>query len=412
DRRQAHGALAEVTDAEVDPDRRAWHRAQAAPGPDEDVAAELERSAGRARARGGLAAAAAVLERAATLTLDPDRRAQRALAAAQAKAQAGALEAARELLAIAENGSLSELEQARADLLRAQLAFVTNRGRDAPPLLLRAGKRLEPIDPALARAAYLEALSAALFAGRLARPDGTPVAVARAARDAPPSPGGQRAPDLLLDGLAAHFNEGFAAGVPILRSALAVFGVGMSTDEQLRWLWLAQGSAMHLFDFELWTRFSERFVQLTREVGWFSELPLALTARAFTMVFAGEFTAAATLIAEIRTAKEATGSHLAPYAGMALAALRGDKAETTSLIDATTRDATARGEGVAIAATAWAEALLLNGHGRYAQAVTAAQRASGFCGDLGTSNWALIELIEAAARSGAPETAAVALLRL
>jgi DNA-binding CsgD family transcriptional regulator len=412
DRRQAHGALAEVTDAKVDPDRRAWHRAQAAPGPDEDVAAELERSAGRARARGGLAAAAAFLERAATLTLDPDRRAQRALAAAQAKAHAGALEAARELLAVAENGSLSELEQAQADLLRAQLAFVTNRGRDAPPLLLRAGKRLEPVDAAMARAAYLEALSAALFAGRLARPDGTPVAVARAARAAPPSPHGQRAPDLLLDGLAAHFNDGYAAGAPLLRSALAAFGNGMSADEQLRWLWLAQGSAMHLWDDETWARLAERFVRLIREVGWYSELPLALTSRAYTMLFAGEFTAAASLIAEMRTATEATGSNLAPYAAMALAALRGDENEAKALIDATTRDATARGEGVAIAVTAWAEAVLHNGHGRYAQAVTAAQRASGFCGDLGTSSWALVELIEAAARSGMPEAAAVALLRL
>jgi hypothetical protein len=241
DRRQAHGALAEVTDAEADPDRRAWHRAQAAPGPDEDVAAELERSAGRARARGGLAAAAAFLERAATLTLDPAKRAERALAAAQAKAHAGAPDAARELLAIAENGSLGELEQARADLLRARLAFVTNRGSDAPPLLLRAGQRLEPVDAGLAQAAYLEALSAALFAGRLARPDGTPVAVARAVLAAPRAQHDQRAPDLLLDGLAAHFNDGYAAGVPILRTALAVFGTGMSVDEEVRWLWLAQG---------------------------------------------------------------------------------------------------------------------------------------------------------------------------
>jgi DNA-binding CsgD family transcriptional regulator len=412
DRRQAHSALAEVTDPDVDPDRRAWHRAEAASGPDEDVASELERCAGQARARGGLAAAAAFLERAATLTLDPARRGARALTAAQAKAQAGAFDAARDLLAAAEDGPLSELQQARADLVRAQLAFVTSRGSDAPPLLLRAAMCLEPVDAGLARAAYLEALSAALFAGRLARPDGTLPEVARAAGAAPPPPHDPRAPDLLLDGLAAHFNEGYAAGVPVLRSALAAFGAGMSVDEELRWLWLAQGAAMHIWEDGLWERLASRFVQLVREVGWFSELPLALTSRAYTMLFAGDLTAAASLIAEVETAAEATGSNLAPYAAMALAALRGDEDEANALIETTMRDATTRGEGVAIAVTAWAEAVLHNGHGRYQEAVTAAQRASSFNGDLGTSSWAVVELLEAASRSGMPETAGAALIRL
>ena len=166
DRQQVHRALADVTDTQLDPDRRAWHRAQAAPGPDEDVAAELERSASRAQARGGLGAAAAFLRQAAMLTLDPARRAGWALAAARLKIQAGAFDMARDLLAMAESGPLTDLQQAHADLVRAQLAYVTSRGSDAPQLLLQAARRLKPIDVTLCRATYLDALSAGIFAGR------------------------------------------------------------------------------------------------------------------------------------------------------------------------------------------------------------------------------------------------------
>jgi len=276
-RRQAHAALAEVTDPDADPDRRAWHRAQAAPGPDEDVAAELERSAGRAGARGGLAAAAAFLERATMLTLDPAQRAGRALAAAQAKAQAGAFDAARDLLVTAEAGSLTEFQAARVELLRAQLAFATNRGGDAPVLLFNAAQLLEPIDTGQSCAAYLEALSAAMFAGRLASPGGSQPEVARAAGAAPRPLHDLRPPDLILDGLAAHSNTGYAAGLVILRQALTAFGDDMSVDEKLRWLWLAQGVAMHIWDDQSWEELSSRFARLARDLGWFSELPLALT---------------------------------------------------------------------------------------------------------------------------------------
>ncbi|HXT90273.1 MAG TPA: AAA family ATPase [Trebonia sp.] len=412
ERRLVHAALAEVTDSVADPDRRAWHRAQAASGLDEGVAAELEHSAGRARARGGLVAAAAFLERATMFTLDPARRAGRALAAAQAKAQAGAFDAARDLLTMAEAGPLTEFDGARVELLRAQLAFAANHGDDAPLLLLQAARRLERIDAGLARAAYLEALSAALFAGRLGSPGGTPAEVARAVGAAPRPPRGEMAPDLLLDGLAAHFNEGYAAGVPILRKALAEFGVGMSADEELRWLWLARGAAMHIWDDEAWSRLSLRFVQLVSDVGWLSELPLALGARAFTMVFAGELTAAAALVDEVRTATEATGGNLAPYAEIALAAWRGDETAAAALIETTTRDAAARGEGVVLANIAWAQAVLYNGYGRYPQALAAAGRASSFDGDLGPSSWALVEMVEAAVRAGMTDAAATALTRL
>ena len=239
DRQAVHRALADATDPEVDPDRRAWHLAQATPGFDEDVASELERSAGRAQARGGLAAAAAFLERAAALTPEPSRRARRALAAAQAKHQAGAFDAALRLVAIAESGPLNELQRAQVDLLRAQIAFALSRGSDAPPLLLKAAKRLEPLDPRLARETYLEALAAAIFAGRLARSDGV-LETARAARAAPPSSQPPRASDLLLDGLALLITDGHAAGAPMLKRALSAFrGEDISRGEGLRWLWLA-----------------------------------------------------------------------------------------------------------------------------------------------------------------------------
>ena len=223
ERREVHAALGDATDLQRDPDRRAWHRADAAPGPDEEVAEELERSAGRARARGGLAAAAAFLERATVLTLDSARRTERALEAASAKIKAGAFDAARDLLSLAESGSTDDLQQARIDAMWAQLALLTSRGSDAPALLLKAARRLEPIDAELSRATYLQALSSGYFAGRLAT-GGSVLEVARAAATAPPPTHAPRASDLLLDGLVAHYNEGYAAGLPILRKGLQAFG--------------------------------------------------------------------------------------------------------------------------------------------------------------------------------------------
>jgi DNA-binding CsgD family transcriptional regulator len=412
ERQQAHGALAEVIDPELDPDLRAWHRAHAAAGPDEDAAAELERSARRAGARGGLAAAAAFLERAVMLTLDPAQRAGRALEAAQAKAQAGAFDAALDLLALAEAGPLSEFQRARVDLVWARIAFATSRGSDAPPQLLKAARRLEPIDVGLSRATYLDALSAAVFADRLASPGSGAVEVARAAAAAPPPLHAPRAPDLLLDGLAAYLNEGYAAGVPILQKALTAFGAGMSADEELRWLWLACIAAVHVWDDDRYAMLSDRHVRLARDTGALSELPLALTTRAYMRMFAGELTAAASVIEEARAVTEATGSDLAPYVALHMAAFRGDQAEASALIEATTREVTLRGEGLGITVAEWANAMLNNGLGHYQQAMTAAQRATGYQPFVPASNWALVELIGAAARSGMNEIAADALRRL
>src|SRR6202043_1800167 len=364
--KKLHGALAEVTDPAVDPDRRAWHRAQATPGPDEEVAAELEQSAGRAQRRGGLAAAAAFLERSAGLTLDPARRAQRALAAAQAKHQAGALDAALFLLAMAQAGPLDELQRARGDLLRAQIAFASSHGRDAPPLMLSAAKQLEALDVGLARETYLEAFTAALFVGRLSPAVGD---VARAARMAPPP----RAPDLLLDGLALLVTEGYAAGTPALRRALLAFrGQDISAEEGLSWLWLAERVAMAVWDDETWHILASRHVKLARDAGALSELPLAIRWRILLHTHAGELAEGAALIAEAQAVADATGSQLGPHGALGVAAFRGREAEASGLIQATMDGVTSRGEGRGLTSQ-YAAALLYNGLGRYDKALAAAE---------------------------------------
>jgi len=412
DRRLVHAALADSIDPQLDPDRRAWHRAMAALGPDEDVAAELERSADRARARGGLAAAAAFLERAVMLTLDPAQRAGRALAAARIKAQAGQYDAALNLLAAAENGPASAFQHAYADLLRAQIAFYTNRGSDAPPLLLKAARQLKPIDPGLSRATYLDALAAAMFAGRLAGTGADVLQIARAAADAPQPLRAPRPSDILLSGLTAHYNDGYPAGLPLLRQALTAFGDGMSADEELRWLWLACVAALHIWDDDRWEQLSARFLQLAREAGSLSSLPLALHARALILLLAGELATAAVLADEVRAVGEATGASRPPYAALVLAALRGDAAAVSVTNEAIAHDAARRGEGMGITMAGWTDAVVSNGLGRYQQAMTAAGQGVACEGDLVSPGWALAELIEAAARSGASDTADGAFARL
>jgi DNA-binding CsgD family transcriptional regulator len=412
DRQQVHAALAWATDPRADPDRRAWHRAAAADGPDEEIAAELEQSAGRAQARGGFAAAAAFLEHATVLTPDPSRRAGRALDTAQAKVQAGAFAAALDLLAKAEAGPLNEFQHARVDLVRARVTFGTSRGSGASPLLVKAARRLEPIDVGLARATYMDALIAAVYAGRLASPGGSLPEVARAAGSAPPPPHPPRAPDLLLDGLAAIFNRGYVAGAPILRGALQALGSDLPADPELRWLTLAFVAALEVWDDEGCAMISSRYVQLARQTGALSHLPSALAGRTYVLLFAGELTTAASTAEEMQVAVEATGSIQAPYAALGLAGFRGREAEASALIEGALRDAPQRGEGLAISAAEWARAVLNNGLGCYFEALTAAQRASENRAELGHANWAVVELIEAAARSGRSQTAVDAYRRL
>jgi DNA-binding CsgD family transcriptional regulator len=408
DRQRVHRALAEVTDPDLDPDRLAWHRAHAAAGPDEEVAAQLERSAGRAQTRGGVAAAAAFLERAAVLTPDPTRRASRALAAGQAKHEAGAPDAALALLAIAEAGPLDELQRARVELLRAQIAFASSHGRDAPPLLLAAAKKLEPLDIGLARDTYLDAFTAALFVGRLSS---ALADVAIAARTAPAPLGPPRAPDLLLDGLAQLVTEGYAAGAPILKRALSLFrNEDISTEEGLRWLWLAGRVAMALWEDETWELLASRHVRLARDAGALTILPLALRSRILVHVYAGELDEGAALLEEAQAVTDATGSQLGLYGDISNAAWRGREAEASELIKATMEAVESRGEGMGVTSQ-FTGALLYNGLARYSDALVAAKLACEY-DDLGVYGWALTELVEAAVRGGEPLLASDALERL
>jgi DNA-binding CsgD family transcriptional regulator len=411
DRRRVHEALAEATDAGADPDRRAWHRAQATPGLDEDVAAELERSAGRAQARGGLAAGAAFHQRAAELTPDPRRRAQRALVAAQGKHQAGAPEAALRLLAGAQAGPLDELEQARAQLLHAQITFATTRGRDAPPLLIQAAKRLEPLDATLARATYLDAFAATLSADRLVGDgDEREVAAAVLAADWDRAP---RACDLLLDGLAMVVTEGYGAGAPQLKVALQAFRERpLSEEEELRWLWLACHIARALGDDAAWDELSARQVELARRAGALSLLPVALDDRVHADLFCGRVAAARSHAAEADAVAQATASQLKLRGPIALAIWRGHEGDTRALIEARRQDVLHRGEGFWLASVDWGSAVLYNGLGRYDDALAAAERAAEAPRGLGTPMWLLADLIEAAVRSGRPERAADPLVRL
>ena len=415
DRKELHAALAEVTDPIADPDRRAWHRAQAAPGPDEDVAAELERSAGRAQARGGLAAAAAFLEHAVLLTADPARHASRALAAARASMLAGAFGQARQLLMVADRsgaGRRDEYASAQADLLRGQIAFASSAGGEAPELLVTAAKRLEPFDVALARQTYLEAWVAAYFAGRSAGA-GSLLEVARAARSAP-EPDGEPGPlDLLLDGLAVLVTDGRAAAVSLLDRTAQIFaGDQIAVDEIQSYGWLAGLTAVILWDEDRWYAIQARQLQACREAGLLPRLVLDLNTMAQLLIFRGDFPAAESLAVEAAEIAAATGTRFVPYAALMLAGFRGAEAEAAQLIATVITDARAAGQGHGIRAAHRNSAILHNGLGRYELAQAEAQQAVDEEPLLGASVQVLPELIEAASRTGQIQLAADALIRL
>jgi RNA polymerase sigma factor (sigma-70 family) len=333
------------------------------------------------------------------------------LTAAHTTLRSGALDDTLRLLAATEVGALDELESARVGLLRAQVAFVSTHGSEAPALLLEAARRLTPLEPTLASETYLEALSAAMFAGRLAATGASTLDVSLAALAAP-RPVNLRGPELLLDGLATFFSESYAASVPILRRAEKAFDVSaMPVSEQLRWKWLATVAAVHLWDDARWQALAERHVQIAREAGALAELPLALNMRAYAHLFAGDLSAAESLVDEIRAASGASGSHLAPYGAVGLAAFRGRPA-AIALIDDSRSDVGRRGEGIGLAVLDWAQAVLYNGLGRYEDARVAALRATELPHNLSSSNWGMAELVEAAARSGAPAIAADACARI
>jgi DNA-binding CsgD family transcriptional regulator len=405
-RRRAHHALAEANDPEAAPDRRAWHRALAAPGPDEAVAAELERSAGRAQSRGGLAAAAALLERATVLTAEPTLRVRRALAAAQASFRSGAFDAALALLATARAEGLDEFQSAEADLLRGGVAFASGRVGDAAPLLLKAAKGLEPFDPQRARETYLTAWSASSVAAQ----HETLQDVCRAIQALPPGPEPRRPLDLLLDGLALLADSGHAAATPILQEAAKALAA-LPTDQVLRWGVVAMAASNAVWDNDSALAISARQVQLVRDAGALAELPLHLSALGLASAWAGDLPGAASNFAEAEGVAAALGSRAAPWVSLRLLTLQGREAEASATIASTLDQASAGAHGLATYAH-WAAAVLYNGLARHEEAAWAAQRATSKTAEQFASMWALPELVEAAVRAGDAELARDALERL
>ena len=403
-RRRAHGALAEATDPATDPDRRAWHRALAAVGPDEEVADELERSAARARARGGVSEAAALLQRATELTSDPGRRGIRALAAAAAKLDAASPDSAAALIATADLCPLGDLDRAYVVRLRAQVALGRHRSGDAVPLLLEAARRLEPFDAAHARETHLDTLGTAIFAGRLSAPG--VAELGRAARSAPRGPEPPRTVDLLLDGLSIRYAEGFVAGAAALRRAMHAV---RQDREEIRGLELASRFASELWEDGIWEELATRYVRLARSTGALAALPTALAHRSITHIHAGELAIAAALIEEAAALTALTGESPVMYCEALLVAWRGDRDRLPAILDLP--NLIARGEGRGLSGRDYLLALLGNGLGDHEAALAAAQAACQH-DDLDITAWSLVELVEAAARCGRLEAAATALERL
>jgi ATP/maltotriose-dependent transcriptional regulator MalT len=382
-----------------------WHLAAAAAGPDERVALELEHSADRAQARGGLAAAAAFLQRAVALTDDPARRADRALAAAELSLQAGTFDVASALMDTAELGALNELQRARLDLLRAEAAYSESRGKEAPALLLHAAQVLDPLDPQLARDTYLDAWSSALFAGRLASA-GSLHHVSREVLAAPRPAHYSRPSELLLHGFALAFTDGRAAAAPVLQQAARGFeSSDVSIEEVLRWGWLATAASVMVWDYDTCLAVSTRGVEVARAAGALGVLAVSLNVMAQAVVLGGEFGRAELLVGEADGVTDATGTLTAPYGALVLAGFQGRAVVASRMIDSTIAQCTAGGQGTAVQYAHWARSVLLNGLGRPDEALTAAAEASDDTPELFVSVWAAIELLEAATRTGQPETA-------
>ncbi|MCV7282093.1 AAA family ATPase [Mycolicibacterium flavescens] len=425
DRRAAHRALAEATDPQTDPDRRAWHFANAAAGPDDSVADALEQSAARAQSRGGIAAAATFLERATALTADPALRVSRALAAAHAKRDAAASDAAHELLAIAELGQPTEHQRAMIGRLRGQMDFVRSRagGPGAPqlaetaPALLDAARRLDGIDDYSSRECYLESIAALMYAGRLADPDAlaaTAEAARTALRDKTELP---RAVDHLLRGVAERIAGGPRDGATGMRVALQAMCDQAEADDTAVGRWLKvpgfpimqETCAHELWDEVSLLKLSTAAVRYARATGALAGLPRALIYRAGVHLVAGEFASAAQLLEEAESITMAT-EHMSPirYHSLLLDAWRGDAAAAGRLLEAAAADGAARGEGRLLGLTGYAAAVLYNGLGRYREAFAAASEACEY-EDFGIYGWCSFELIEAATRTGADAAARQAL---
>ena len=407
-RRATHAALAAATDPQLDPDRRAWHRAYAAVAADEEVAAELIGSADRAARRGGIAAAAAFWERAAALTPDPARRAERALAAAEAKFAAGDFVAAQKLLTAADIGEGDELGRARVELMRARIAFKLNRGAEAPAMMLSAARRLRPLDDDSTRQTLLEALLAAVYVGQLAAGAGLRE-VARSAKAAPFAPDPLPHPQLMLRGLAVRLLDGYAAAVPFLKDALRQY---LSEPPQLDMLCHSYTFvATDLWDADAWLEIARRQIQLARPTGTLSRVVEALSVLAIVSIHEGDLDRAEALIAEEERIQIGITQPLISYSKALLAGWRGDRESAEDLMAQVYDSGSNRGEGLALVGVDYARAVLYNGLSDYERALAAAHRTSS-ADTLGIPDWGLYELVEAAVKSGQPARGSAARDRL
>lgn len=394
ERRQAvHRALAEATDPVTAADRRAWHRAQATTGPDERVAAGLEASASRARSRGGVAAAAAFLRRAAALSLDPDKQTERTLSAARATFETGDSDAAADLVASIDPETLNEFQRASVDQLRGQIAFIGGVGGAAhgAESMLRAAQRLADRDPERSREYFVSALEMALVVGRAA---GVMEQVLDAARSAPPA---QDPPDL-LDALVLLTGEGHRAGAPTLQKVL-VDDAGWTRIPAL-----ATMLAGELWDLELHTEIVEWLVRTGRETGSPMTIRLGLSQVALSATLTGDFGRAMAAIAEEEAIADAFADTPQMYSRVYLTAMRGRRREALELFT----EVSGRGADQLAANTDAAAVVLYNGLGEYSAALEAAKRTVER-GELFQSGFALPELVEAAVRSGEDTTAESAL---
>jgi DNA-binding CsgD family transcriptional regulator len=404
-RRAAHLALAEVTDPGEAPDRRAWHLASATAVPDENVAAELERSAVQAQARGGVAAAAAFLQRSVALTTDARRRPDRMLAAAEASLQAGDLDSVARMLSAVTAGPLDGLQSGRAGVLRGQVAFASGGGPAAVAELLAAAEQLEPANAVLARETYLTAWGMAVS---VADQD-TLVAVSRAIRGLP-EPDRPGALDLLLDGLSRLVLEGRAAAAETLRRAAAAV-IDIPAADVLKWGWVATGASAAIWDDEADLAIYTRQAQVVRDAGALREMPYHLSTLSSALTWTGDFEGSAAAIAEGDTVATATGNPMPPYPALRLLSMQGREPETTAMVAATIEGSAATGFGMGITVAQWAAAVLYNGLARYPDAMRAALSTARLS-EPWVTTWLLAELVEAAARADEPEVARDALERL
>lgn len=416
ERRAVHRALAAVTDPVLDPDRCAWHAAEAADGPDEDVAAGLVRAAGRARQRGGMAAEAVLLERATELTPDLWQRGRRALAAAEAHFSAASPDRATELATLASLCPLDPLDQARLARLRARILFGRSRSEEAAPLLLDAAAQFAVAESPLARDTYLEAISATVFAGRVHGPAGAKAAaVAARASGAPPS--NSEAADLLLDGVATLLADGYETGVPALRRAFEPFAQEelRSREATMRWLLLvpvALESFIHYgWDLPAWDTFATRAVRLARDIGALGVLPPALIYLGGVYIHHGDFATAARMIDEADTISAATGQTPHAYAALVLAAWRGEEDAAAGPIAEAKARAVQHGEVSLLGVAGYIQGVLYNGLARYDEALAVAQAAIEHDG-YNFTGLALVEHVEAAVRCGELDAARASLDRL